>query len=150
MAEDDDGDDGDDDSGDGEAAVAGAAAPPAGFVLGLAELGVVAAGVAPAGALVAPPPELELSAAEAGDPAGCEAGVVGDEVAGFEAVVALASVGSEFCATADGLLAPEPSDGKPWFFHRKYPSPTARASATTIKTNFPAPPLLGSSSSSSK
>lgn len=55
---------------------------------------------------------------------------------------------SEVCVAAGALFVPERSQPNPWCFQRKYPRPTARASATTIRMNFQAPPPLGSSSSS--
>jgi hypothetical protein len=56
----------------------------------------------------------------------------------------------ESVVVAVGFFDPELSQLKSWPFQRMYPKPPASASATRIKTHFPAPPLRGSSSSSSR
>src|SRR5438309_1450657 len=58
---------------------------------------------------------------------------------------------SEFgCVTAGDFFIPDISDDNPSCRKRKYPNPTASARATRIRKIFAAPPLRGSSSSSSR
>jgi hypothetical protein len=105
-----------------------------------AAVAVVAAGLA-----VGEPDEDDES------PAGCAVAPAGGAV--VEDALSLGAAdefASEFWAADDGLLALGLNHPNPWFLQRKYPMPTAKASATRIKTSFPAPPRFGGSSSSSR
>ena len=90
--------------------------------------------------------------------AGCDPAVAVGIAAGVDVVPSpeeggggvVDSGGSEVCVAAGALFVPERSQPNPWCFQRKYPKPTASASATTIRMNFQAPPPPGSSSSSSR
>jgi len=122
--------------------LASTAGPAAGGVElledGPAEVGLAEDGLAAAASVA-------LGAAPA---TGCRALPAGD-AAGEGGTGELASAAPEFCAAANGLLAPDPIHGRGCPFHRRYPNPAARTSAISIKTNFHPPPRFFSSSSSS-
>jgi len=136
---------------------AGVAAELAGALVGLVgggaadDAGVLDAGLL-AGAGAADGGAVELVAA------GCDPAVAVGIAAGVDVVPSpeeggggvVDSGGSEVCVAAGALFVPERSQPNPWCFQRKYPKPTASASATTIRMNFQAPPPPGSSSSSSR
>jgi hypothetical protein len=124
-------------------------------------VGCVPVGALPVAGLFAGGPVAALFVALpvaglAADPAGAGSGWMEGGVAGAfvlveeGGVVVLGSVASGFCAATDGLLVPRPSHPNFSFFQRKYPNPRASAKANRMRTNFPAPPRRGSSSSSSR
>ena len=84
--------------------------------------------------------------------AGCGSGVIEGVVDGALCEVAGADVGEVVagpaellsvlpgaCSVMAGFLAEGLSQANPCCFHRKYPNPTANASAIRIKTNFHSP-----------